>query len=114
MCDRKRSVTSQDISTSLWSLGTLEFRDADIFRSVASRFNQHMIERAKPQELSSTLYSLALAEIAIEDRDAFDTSMVHSSDRPLVTDPVTVVFGLSGSELMRRPFDFKPQELKVF
>lgn len=49
LCDRKRPVKSQDIGTSLWSLSTLEFADADIYRGIVSRFNTRMAERAKPQ-----------------------------------------------------------------
>jgi len=118
LCNPRRSITSQDISATLWSLSTLEFRDADIYEGIVARLGPDFAKRAKPQELSISLWAVASADIDEElapimvDRHAFDTSMVAPEDRPQPRDPITKAFGLAAVELMRRPYDFKPQELK--
>lgn len=109
---RKRSATTQDIGTTLWSLATLEFPHKDIYRQIVGRLNSEEVRRAKPQELSNTLWSLATADIEVQNRDAFDTTMLPESLRLEILDPVANVFGMVADELMRRPFDFKPQEIK--
>lgn len=73
-------------------------------------FNSNLI--LNPKELSNSLWSLATLEIEVRDLDAFDSSLVPPNERPPVTDPITMMFGLAGRELMRRPFEFKSQELK--
>lgn len=112
LCDRRRKVKLQDIGTTLWSLSTRGFVNEDIYRGLVSRLNPRMVQRGKPQELSNTLWALASADLEVEDQDAFDTSLLPKSERTSVTDPITMVFGLAGVELMRRPFEFKPQEMK--
>lgn len=113
LANEKRTVTSQDIGTSLWALATLEFvQDKEtLYRGVAGRLDPTLAHTYKPQELSNTLWALATAEIIIsDDRDAFDTSLVP--DRPSVNDPATVCFAIAARELMRRPEHFKSQEIK--
>lgn len=110
--DEKRPVLSQDIASTLWSLATLEFKGDDVYRGVAYRMTPHHVRRAKPQELSNTVWALATAEIPIQDLDAFDTTLVPAALRPHARDRITECFGMVAEELIRRPYDFKPQELK--
>ena len=60
---------------------------------------------------------MATAEITPKYPDIFDTTTIKPKDRfdgPLhaIDDPVTVCFGVAANELMRRPFEFKTQEIK--
>ncbi|GKY96336.1 hypothetical protein MPSEU_000593300 [Mayamaea pseudoterrestris] len=106
----RRTVATQDIGTTLWSLATMKYFDPKLYRGILARLTPQMISDAKPQELSNILWAVATAEMPVEDIDAFDTSLVVK--RPKITDQVTYVFGLAGKELMRRPDQFKPQEIK--
>jgi hypothetical protein len=110
--DQKRPVSSQDVASSLWSLATLQLSDYDMYRAVACRMTPRHVRHAKPQELSNTLWALATAELPVDDVDGYDTTLVPSSIRPPVRDPVAALFGLVAEELVRRPYDFKPQEMK--
>jgi RAP domain len=112
LSDERRSVASQDIASTLWSFATLEFRGDDVYRGVAYRMTPHQVRRAKPQELSNSVWALATAEIAVQDLDAFDTTLVPAALRPHPRDRITECFGMVAEELIRRPYDFKPQELK--
>jgi len=71
----------------------------------------------KPQELSNTLWAMATAEVFPKYPEIFDTVLVPLDQRfkgPLrsIDDPVTLCFGIAAEELMRRPFEFKTQEIK--
>ena len=70
----------------------------------------------QPQEMSNTIWALATAGFAPEHTRAFDTTLVPASMRPtkemILNDPITECFAVVASEAMRRPFDFKDQELK--
>jgi hypothetical protein len=59
---------------------------------------------------------LATAGIAPQYTRAFDTTLVPASQRPtkemITDDPITICFAAVASEAMRRPHDFKDQELK--
>jgi hypothetical protein len=109
--------TTQDVSTTLWSFATLEYRDEKIYRGVAARLPADRARYFKPQELSNTVWALATAEITPRYPDMFDTVLIPPNRRytgPLlaIDDPTTLCFGVAAEELMRRPFEFKSQEIK--
>ena len=108
----KRQVTSQDIGTTLWSLASLEHVNEDLFRSLGARLRSDKAHTYKPQELSNTVWAFATCLIEVDDKDAFDTSLVPESMRPQVRDPVTACLAIASKELMRRPHQFKSQEIK--
>lgn len=70
----------------------------------------------QPQEMSNTVWALATAGFAPEHIRAFDTTLVPSSQRPtkemIMEDPITECFAAVACEAMRRPHEFKDQELK--
>lgn len=106
----------QDIGTSLWSLATAGCFDLDAFQAGASRLNIRQIRSFKPQEMSNTVWAIATAGFAPKHIRAFDTTLVPSSQRPpkdmMMQDPITECFAAVAVEAMRRPQDFKDQELK--
>eukprot|EP00571_Detonula_confervacea_P017812 CAMPEP_0172298486 /NCGR_PEP_ID=MMETSP1058-20130122/1119_1 /TAXON_ID=83371 /ORGANISM="Detonula confervacea, Strain CCMP 353" /LENGTH=1283 /DNA_ID=CAMNT_0013007761 /DNA_START=130 /DNA_END=3978 /DNA_ORIENTATION=- len=106
----------QDVGTTLWSFATAEYFDQDAFRAGASRLNFRQIRGFKPQEMSNTLWALATAGIAPEHTRAFDITLVPASQRPtkqqVLSDPITECFAAVAGEAMRRPHEFKDQELK--
>lgn len=113
LLDPRRAVKSQDVGTTLWALATLEFHDEKIYRGVASRLSTELAHQYKPQELSNSIWAFATAEIEAEEVDVFDTSLVPGLQQPGVpTDPVTICFAAAAQELMRRPHQFKSQEIK--
>lgn len=114
LADPRRSVTSQDIGTTLWALATLEFFDEQIYRGIATRLAFSRAHLYKPQELSNSIWALATAEIAVgSDIDVFDITMVPASQRPTKPqDPLTMCFGIAAQVLMQRPHQFKSQEIK--
>jgi RAP domain len=113
LADPRRSINSQDIGTTLWSFATLEFCDKTLYRDIAVRLTPEQAQESKPQELSNTIWAFATAEMEIDDKDIFDTSLVPASHRPSKpNDPITVCFGVAACELMKRPYHFKPQEIK--
>ncbi|KAL9182955.1 hypothetical protein ACHAXT_004234 [Thalassiosira profunda] len=106
----------QDVGTTLWALATAEYYDLDAFCAGASRLNMRQIRSFKPQEMSNTVWALATAGFAPKYIHAFDTTLVPASKRPtkemIASDPITECFAAVASEMMRRPHDFKDQELK--
>lgn len=112
LCDPKRQATSQDISMVLWSLATLGFLDDEMYRGIAAQGTRQQASGFKPQELSNTVWALATAEVNVGEVDAFDTSLVPPPQRPKVRDPATACFGIAAQQLMQRPYEFKPQEIK--
>ena len=113
MCNSRRQVTSQDIGTTIWSFATLEFYNDNIYRGLLSRFTPDMIHSCKPQELSNTVWAVATAEIDVGfERDAFDTTFLSPEIRPLARDFITNFFGEAGAQVIQRPHEFKPQEIK--
>jgi hypothetical protein len=112
----KRRVESQDLSTSLWSMATMEFFDDNLYRAVVSRYHSIGVRRFKPQELSNTLWALATAGVAPLRLSAFDVKLLPDYLRPTLDeiqdDPVTAFFMDTAKELMHRPEDFKTQEIK--
>jgi hypothetical protein len=87
-----------------------------MYRAIATRLTKESAQHFKAQELSNTVWALATAEVIPSYVDTFDTSMLDSNVRPsprqAEADPVTVCFALAAQELMRRPYDFKTQEIK--
>ncbi|KAL7552681.1 hypothetical protein ACHAWF_015917 [Thalassiosira exigua] len=69
-----------------------------------------------PQEMSNTVWSLATAGFGPRHPRAFDTTLVPASRRPSTkdvrSDPITECFAAVAGEAMRRPWEFKDQELK--
>ena len=111
--DPRRPVKSQDIGTTLWSLASLSYNsDPDIYRALCARLRSINPSNCKPQELSNSLWGIATAEIDVFDRDAFDTTLLYGTELPSVNDPIVACFGIAAVELMRRPDDFKEQEIK--
>jgi hypothetical protein len=111
LSDARRQVTSQDVGTTLWSFATLGYVDDAIYRSLAARISPADAHAYKPQELSNIVWGLK--EIEINDKDVFDTTLVPASQRPpRLTDPITVCFAVAAQELVRRPHQFKSQEMK--
>mmetsp|Transcript_34360 Transcript_34360/g.72315 ORF Transcript_34360/g.72315 Transcript_34360/m.72315 type:complete len:523 (-) Transcript_34360:211-1779(-) len=66
--------------------------------------------------MSNTVWALATAGFAPKYIHAFDTSLVPAQQRPtkdaIMKDPITECFAAVASEVMRRPHEFKDQELK--
>lgn len=113
LTDKRRKVTTQDIGTTLWAFATLSFVEPDVYRAVTSRLTQCDITRAKPQEFSNLVWAMATSEIEVlEDKDAFDTTLIRDDKRPKVSDPITMCFAMAAEELMHRPDQFKSQEIK--
>ena len=106
----------QDIGTTLWSLATAGCYDYEAFNAGASRLNTRQIRTFKPQEMSNTVWAIATAGFAPKHTRAFDTTLVPTSQRPthdmITQDPITECFAAVASETMRRPYDYKDQELK--
>ena len=100
----------------LWSFATMEYFNKNIYLSLASRISREVASRAKPQELSNAVWALATAEVIPEFIDVFDVTLLSKEVRPSLSDaeqdPVTYFFILASQELMRRPHEFKSQEIK--
>jgi hypothetical protein len=113
LSNERRFITSQDIGTTLWSLATLEVVNKSLYRALAARLEPSKVHTYKPQELSNTVWALATADIQVgSECDAFDTSLVPESLRPTIRDPAVLTFAMAAKELMRRPHEFKTQEIK--
>eukprot|EP00557_Chaetoceros_sp_GSL56_P007928 CAMPEP_0176489526 /NCGR_PEP_ID=MMETSP0200_2-20121128/7338_1 /TAXON_ID=947934 /ORGANISM="Chaetoceros sp., Strain GSL56" /LENGTH=1134 /DNA_ID=CAMNT_0017886679 /DNA_START=321 /DNA_END=3722 /DNA_ORIENTATION=+ len=106
----------QDIGTTLWSFATFEYFDEDVYRSAASELTLRKSRSFKPQELSNTVWALATAGVIPQYADAFDTTIIPKAKRPslseVTSDPITECFAAATTELMRRPHEFKAQEIK--
>jgi hypothetical protein len=66
--------------------------------------------------MSNTVWALATAGFAPAFIRAFDTTLVPTSQRPtkeeVKEDPISECFAAVASEAMRRPNEFKDQEIK--
>lgn len=113
---RHRQFAPQDIGTTLWSFATVEYFDKEVYRAAASRLTLRDCRSFKPQELSNTVWALATSGAFPEYENAFDTTLVPSSKRTtlseMIDDPITECFAAATTELIRRPRDFKEQEIK--
>jgi D-alanyl-D-alanine carboxypeptidase len=92
----------------------LEYFDEDVYRAIVSRLTLDSAYTFRPQELSNLCWALATAGVEVKYPDAFDTTLVPKHLRPSAwkDDPVTICFEAAASELMRRPHEFKTQEIK--
>ena len=110
----RQRFDGQDIGTTMWALATLEYFDADIFRTIASKIRLDQAHSYRPQELSNMVWAAATAGVVPKYLNAFDTLLV--SKRPSFAifkdDPITVMFAAAAKELMNRPETFKTQEIK--
>jgi hypothetical protein len=97
-------------------LATIEYFNKDIYRGIAARVTKDRARMSKPQELSNTLWALATADVTPKYIDTFDTSLLPPGVRPSPADaeddPVTMCFAIASQELIRRPQEFKTQEIK--
>lgn len=116
LANPRRKATPQDLSTSLWSMATMGYADKDVYRSVVARLADIGAEKFKPQELSNTIWALTTADVIPKHPHFFDDRLLPDNLRPsmeeAMSDPITACFALGASELIRRPDDFKPQEIK--
>jgi hypothetical protein len=66
------------------------------------------------QELSNSVWALATAGIIPTNLDYFDTTFNDNINKNvfLNDDPVTLCFGAAADELIKRPSEFKEQEIK--
>lgn len=109
----RRVVAGTDIGTTLWSFATANFFDEEAYRTVVSRIDENAARSYQPRELSNSVWALATAAVPVKYPDAFDTTLVPEDLRPdWRDDPVTACFAVAANELMRRPHEFKSQELK--
>jgi len=110
----RRVVTGQDIGTTCWALATANYIDEEAYRAIVSRMNPNEARNYIPQELSNTIYALGTAGVEVKYPDVFDTTVVPEDLRQSDwrDDPVTVFFAVAATELMRRPHEFKSQEIK--
>lgn len=112
----RRAITSQDIGTSLWGMATSNLSNPEAYKAVVARWTPAMASRAKPQELSNSVWALATAEIFPKFVDCFDTTILTPKHRERPKnpqeDPVITALVLAAQEMMRRPDEFKTQELK--
>jgi len=113
---RKHQFTPQDIGTTLWSLASMEYFEEDVYRAASSRLSLRHCRSFKPQELSNTVWALATAGLYPKDLNVFDTTLVLSSKRmtlsEITNDSITECFAAATTELIRRPAEFKEQEMK--
>jgi hypothetical protein len=66
------------------------------------------------QELSNSVWALATAGIIPTNLDYFDTTFNDNINKNMFLndDPVTLCFGAAADELIKRPSEFKEQEIK--
>jgi len=107
---RHYQFAPQDIGTTLWSFATVEYFDESVYKAAASELTLRKSRSFKPQELSNTVWALATAG-ATPQTQAFDTTLVKQSQRSY-NDPITECFAAATTELIRRPNEFKEQEIK--
>lgn len=70
----------------------------------------------KPQELSNTVWALATAGAVPKFLNAFDSTTIKNAHRvsrdEIIRDPITACIAAATTELMKRPHEFKEQEIK--
>ena len=106
----------QDIGTTLWSFATVEYFNEEVYKAAASELTLRKSNSFKPQELSNTVWALATAGAFPKYPNAFDITIVPDNKRPtlreITQDPITECFAAATTELIRRPHQFKAQEIK--
>lgn len=94
----------------------MEYFDEDVFKAAASELTLSKSPSFKPQELSNTVWALATAGAIPKYPQAFDSTTLKNSYRvsrgEIVSDPITACFAAATTELIRRPHEFKEQEIK--
>ena len=94
----------------------MEYFDQAVFEAAASELTLQKSHLFKPQELSNTVWAIATAGAVPKYLQAFDSTTVKSSNRvskqEIISDPITTCFAVATTELMRRPYEFKEQEIK--
>ena len=116
---RYHKFSPQDIGTSLWAFATVGYLDdQEVFYKAASRLSYSQARTFKPQEMSNTVWALATAGITPQFTHAFDNTLVSRSHQrknsleEITRDPITECFAAAASEIIRRPHEFKEQEIK--
>lgn len=114
--NRRGRVTGQDIGTTLWSFATTKFFDEKSFENMLSRLRMDAVQYWKPQEISNIAWAIGTAGIIPKYPKAFDVSLIPANERASFEearkDPTTLAFAAVAKELLRRPQEFKTQELK--
>jgi len=94
----------------------VEYFNEDVYRAAASELPLRDARSFKPQEMSNTVWALATAGAVPKYLSAFDTTLVPANKRvtmsEIVDDPITECFAAVSTELIRRPMEFKDQEIK--
>ena len=113
---RSHQFDPQDIGTCLWAMASMEFFDDEVYMVAASRLNRRSAKLYKPQEMSNACWALGTALLKPKYLGAFDTTLVPAGKRPSLDDinddPITECFFTATAEMMRRPQQFKEQEIK--
>mmetsp|Transcript_19298 Transcript_19298/g.28551 ORF Transcript_19298/g.28551 Transcript_19298/m.28551 type:complete len:1098 (+) Transcript_19298:85-3378(+) len=113
---RKSKITGQDIGATLWSFATTEFFDPVAFSKVLSRLQMDAVQFWNPQEISNIVWSIGTAGIQPRYSKAFDSTLVLQKDRhsfeEISRDPISLAFAAAAKEVLRRPDEFKSQEIK--
>mmetsp|Transcript_60797 Transcript_60797/g.69899 ORF Transcript_60797/g.69899 Transcript_60797/m.69899 type:complete len:686 (+) Transcript_60797:953-3010(+) len=114
----RKKINAQDVSTTLWSMSTMEYQDTTTYKKIVARVTDIGIVNFKGQEISNTVWALATAGIRPDFPTVFDDKLLRDSVQPVTlqeairTDPVTAIFAAAATELIRRPEEFKTQEIK--
>jgi hypothetical protein len=113
LANPRRAVESQAIANTLWALATLKLNDESLHRSIAARLTLDTAHQHEPQELSNFVWALATAEVTVEAIDSFNTSLISGLHYPGLhrKDPVAMSFEFVAQQLMRRPQEFKSQDI---
>ena len=94
----------------------MEYYDEDVYKQGASELTLSKSPSFKPQELSNTVWALATAGAIPQFHQAFDTTTIKTNHRvskkQIMSDPITACFAAATTELIRRPHEFKEQEIK--
>lgn len=112
----RRRFTGQDVGTTLWALSTVEYANDNIYRAICSRITMESAKNFKAQECSNAVWAVSTAGVVPKYPDAFDTTLIPPNERlslsDISDDPITLCFAVAANELMRRPHEFKSQEIK--
>jgi hypothetical protein len=113
---RRGRLTGQDIGATLWAFASTKFYDEDSFANLLSRLRMNDVQYWKPQEISNIIWAIGTAGISPKYRTAFDCSLIPADERisfeQASQDPFTLAFAAAAKEILRRPEEFKTQEMK--
>jgi hypothetical protein len=102
----RQRFDGQDIGTTMWALATLEYADADIFRTIASKIQINKSHIYRPQELSNMVWAAATAGVVPKYLDAFDTSLVTKRPSFAIVTSVEIHFSIITSYRRRAQIYF--------